>query len=70
MTATARQTYVPPTHFAMIEAALGNRDQAFEHLDSALSVRDARLTLLKIDPKWDPLRSDPRYQTALTRMGY
>ncbi len=67
---TARDTYVPPSHFAMIETALGNRDKAFEHLDTALSIRDARLTLLKVDPKWDGLRSDPRFQAALRRMGY
>jgi tetratricopeptide (TPR) repeat protein len=67
---TARDTYVPPSHFAMIETALGNRDQAFEHLDTALSIRDARLTLMKVDPKWDGLRSDPRFQAALRRMGY
>jgi DNA-binding winged helix-turn-helix (wHTH) protein/TolB-like protein/Flp pilus assembly protein TadD len=67
---TARDTYVPPSHFAMIETALGNRDKAFEHLDTALSIRDARLTLLKVDPKWDGLRSDPRFQAALRRMAY
>jgi adenylate cyclase len=67
---TVRETYVPPSHFAMIETALGNRDKAFEHLDTALSIRDARLTLLKVDPKWDGLRSDPRFQAALRRMGY
>jgi DNA-binding winged helix-turn-helix (wHTH) protein/TolB-like protein/Flp pilus assembly protein TadD len=70
LAATARDTYVPPSHFAMIETALGNRDKAFEHLDSALSIRDARLTLLKVDPKWDGLRSDPRFQAVLRRMGY
>jgi serine/threonine-protein kinase len=68
LTATARQTYVPPSHFAMIETALGNRDQAFAYLDAALSVRDARLTMLKVDPKWDALRSDPRFETTLRRM--
>jgi DNA-binding winged helix-turn-helix (wHTH) protein/TolB-like protein/Flp pilus assembly protein TadD len=70
LAAKARQTYVPPTHFAMIETALGNRDQAFEHLEEALSVRDARLALLNIDPKWNDLRSDPRFQQALRRMGF
>jgi DNA-binding winged helix-turn-helix (wHTH) protein/TolB-like protein/Flp pilus assembly protein TadD len=70
LAATARQTYVPPAHLAMIEAALGNRDQAFEYLDKAISVRDARLALLKIDPKWDNLRSDPRFQAALHRMNF
>ena len=54
----------------MIETALGNRDKAFEHLDTAVSVRDARLALLKIDPKWDGLRSDPRFQAVLRRMGF
>jgi len=68
LSATARQAYVPPTHFAMIETALGNRDKAFEYLDQALAVRDARLVLLKIDPKWDGLRSDPRFQATLRRM--
>lgn len=68
LAATARQTYVPPSHFAMIEAALGDRDKAFEFLDKALAIRDARLVLLKVDPKWDALRSDPRFQAALHRM--
>jgi DNA-binding winged helix-turn-helix (wHTH) protein/TolB-like protein/Tfp pilus assembly protein PilF len=68
LTATARQTYVPPSHFAMIETALGDRDKAFEYLDAALSVRDARLSLLKVDPKWDALRSDPRFEATLRRM--
>jgi DNA-binding winged helix-turn-helix (wHTH) protein/TolB-like protein/Flp pilus assembly protein TadD len=70
LAATARQTYVPPSHFAMIEAALGNRDKAFEYLDVALSVRDARLALLKVDPKWDALRPDPRFAAALRRMNF
>ena len=68
LAASARQNYVPPTHFAMIETALGNRDKAFEYLDQAISVRDARLTLLKVDPKWDGLRSDPRFASVLQRM--
>jgi len=68
LAATARQTYVPPSHFAMIETALGNRDKAFAYLDTALAGRDARLALLKIDPLWDDLRSDPRFQAALRRM--
>ena len=70
LAATARETYVPPSHFAMIEAALGNRDQAFEYLDAALSVRDARLSMLKVDPKWDALRSDPRFEATLRRMSF
>ena len=65
---TARHTYVPPTHFALIETALGERDQAFAHLDAAFAVHDARLALLKIDPKWDDLRDDPRFAALLQRL--
>jgi tetratricopeptide (TPR) repeat protein len=70
LSAAARKTYVPPSHLALIETALGNHDQAFAHLESALSMRDARLALLKIDPKWDDLRSDPRFDAILRRMGF
>jgi len=66
----ARHTYVPPTHLALIETALGDRDQAFAHLDAAFAVHDARLALLKIDPKWDDLRSDPRFATLLRRLNF
>lgn len=67
---TARHTYVPPTHFALIETALGERDQAFAHLEAAFAMHDARLALLKIDPKWDDLRSDPRFDALLRRLNF
>jgi DNA-binding winged helix-turn-helix (wHTH) protein/TolB-like protein/Tfp pilus assembly protein PilF len=70
LTETARHTYVPPTHFALIETALGERDQAFAHLEAAFAVHDARLALLKIDPKWDDLRSDPRFEGLLRRLDF
>jgi serine/threonine-protein kinase len=70
LSAAARDRYIPPTHFALIETALGNREQAFAHLEAALAVRDARLALLKIDPKWNDLRSDPRFAALLLRMGF
>jgi len=66
----AGHTYVPPSHLALIETALGDRDQAFAHLDAAFEVHDARLALLKIDPKWDDLRSDPRFAVLLRRLNF
>jgi tetratricopeptide (TPR) repeat protein len=65
---TARHIYVPPSHFALIETALGEHDQAFAHLDAAFAMHDARLALLKIDPKWEDLRSDPRFDALLRRL--
>lgn len=67
---TARHTYVPPTHLALIETALGEHDQAFAHLEAAFALHDARLALLKIDPKWDDLRSDPRFDALLRRLSF
>jgi tetratricopeptide (TPR) repeat protein len=67
---TASQTYVPPSHLALVETALGNRGAAIAQLEAALSVRDARLVFLKVDPKWDDLRSDPRFQSIMRQVGF
>lgn len=68
--AVARERYVPPTHLALVETALGNYDQAIEQLEAALAVRDARLAFLKADPKWDALRSRPRFQAIMQEVGF
>lgn len=69
LAATARETYVPPSHLAMINTALGNHDQAIAQLEAALSVRDVLLAFLRIDRKWDDLRADPRFQAVMRRVG-
>jgi hypothetical protein len=33
-------------------------------------VRDIHLVLLRIDPKWDPYRSDPRFESLQVRCGF
>lgn len=54
---------------ALIYAGLGKKDEAFEWLEEAYKVRDEGLTYLKIDPCLDPLRSDPRFDDLLSRVG-
>jgi len=54
---------------ALVYAGLGNKDEAFVWLEKAYQVRDKGLTFLKIDPCVDPLRSDPRFQNLLRRVG-
>jgi TolB-like protein/Flp pilus assembly protein TadD len=53
---------------AEVQAILGEKDRAIEILDGLLS-RPSALTVqnLQIDPIWDPLRSDPRFQDLLTK---
>lgn len=49
---------------AVIHAALGERDQAFDWLDRAYEERSAWLPYIRIEPRLDPLRKDERF-TAL-----
>ena len=62
------QTYVPPSSMAFIYGVLGDSDRAFSLLDRAFSERDVGLTFLKVEPWYDPLRSDPRFKALLKKM--
>jgi TolB-like protein/DNA-binding winged helix-turn-helix (wHTH) protein/Flp pilus assembly protein TadD len=62
--------YVPPYALALVHAGLGEHDAVFEWLDRAFDVHDVHLIYLPVDPKWDPYRSDPRFETLLMRCGF
>jgi len=47
----------------------GNKDQAFAYLEKAYLQHSSTLISLKVEPGFDPLRSDPRYQDLLRRVG-
>ena len=64
-----RQNGIGTYEVALIYAGLGEKDLAFEWLEKAYAVRDRGLTFLKVDPCLDPLRSDPRFQELLRRIG-
>ncbi|HEU4523506.1 MAG TPA: tetratricopeptide repeat protein, partial [Gemmatimonadales bacterium] len=66
--AESREHYLTPVAFAMLHAALGEPDLAFEWLDRALDDRRGWLAYLKVEPLLDPLRSDPRFTRLLERM--
>jgi TolB-like protein/DNA-binding winged helix-turn-helix (wHTH) protein/Tfp pilus assembly protein PilF len=53
---------------AIIYAALGDKDAAFEQLDQAYRGRDESLAFIKIDPNLEPLNSDPRFKVLLRRL--
>ncbi len=63
------QEYVPATSVALIYAGLGEKDQAFAWLDKAYEQRAFQLPGIKLDSRWDSLRSEPRFQDLLRRMG-
>jgi tetratricopeptide (TPR) repeat protein len=64
----ARHTYVPPHDFAMIYSALGETDAAFGCLKVAYQERFSLLVLLELDPRFDNLRTDPRFTNLLSRI--
>ena len=64
----ARARYVPPYFFAEIHIALGEKDRGFEELSRALDDRVANVTYMKVEPKLDPIRPDPRFAALLARM--
>jgi TolB-like protein/Tfp pilus assembly protein PilF len=63
------QHYVPPVNIALVHNGLGDQSDAVSWLDKACEERDVRLTLLKVDPRWDSFRSNPRFVAILKRIG-
>lgn len=66
----SKQHYISPYFIAMDYAMLGEKDLAFEWLEKAFQERSSWVVELRVDPLWDPLRSDPRYKELLQRMGF
>ena len=66
----ARQQDISSLHTAYVHVGLGNVDQAFEWLDRAYLERAGLLVFLKVEPIFDPLRSDPRFVDLLRRLRF
>ena len=62
--------YVSPFYMAAIFVAQGKHDEAFDWLQKAVNERDPNLPWLKVERKFDGLRSDPRYAEVLRSVGF
>jgi TolB-like protein/DNA-binding winged helix-turn-helix (wHTH) protein/Tfp pilus assembly protein PilF len=65
----ARAKYVTPYGMALVYAALGDKNQAFIWLNRAVEGRSHWLVWLNRDPRWDRLRSDPRFADLKKHVG-
>jgi hypothetical protein len=65
----SQQRYVSEFNLSVIHAGLGDLDSAFLALEKAFEVRDGRIPYLATEPRFAPLREDPRYQALVRRLG-
>ena len=65
----SKQRYVTPYIFAMIHLGLGEKDQAIDFLEKTYDDRDGyNLAFIKVDPFFDPLRGDPRFDAFVAKI--
>jgi TolB-like protein/Tfp pilus assembly protein PilF len=65
----AKRERIDPGFISWIYIALGDKDQAFAWLEKARQERAGQISWVKVEPKLDPLRSDPRFTELLRRLG-
>jgi serine/threonine protein kinase/tetratricopeptide (TPR) repeat protein len=68
MLALGQHRYVSPSDLAKAQLALGETDAAFGLLEQAFDERRGLLVYLRIEPIFDPVRTDPRFVDLLRRM--
>ncbi len=65
----AGRRFVSPYWLGLARTGLGDVPGALDQLERALAGRDAWLTWLKVEPRFDPLRAEPRFQALLRQTG-
>ncbi|HEY6189038.1 MAG TPA: protein kinase [Pyrinomonadaceae bacterium] len=64
-----QRTHVSPYDFTIIYTAVGERDLAFACLEKAFETRSEALVWLKVDPRLDQIRTDPRFISIQRKVG-
>jgi DNA-binding winged helix-turn-helix (wHTH) protein/TolB-like protein/Tfp pilus assembly protein PilF len=64
------QTYFPALDIALVYVGLNEKDLAFEWLEKAVEEHSPWLIHLNVDPRFDPIRSDPRFTRLVRRVGF
>jgi serine/threonine-protein kinase len=65
----SKTLYVSPYSVARVHTGLGDKEQALDWLEKACEQRHGILAYLKVEPVFDPLRSEPRFIGLLRKMG-
>jgi serine/threonine-protein kinase len=62
------ESYVSPWALASIHARLGETEEALDWLERAYEEHDSALVWLKVHPRFDALRNEPRFEALLARL--
>jgi TolB-like protein/Flp pilus assembly protein TadD len=65
----SKQRFIAPSVFALIYAGLANKDQAFAWLEKSIAEHELIISRFKVDHRFGPLRSDPRFADMVKRVG-
>ena len=69
LNARAANEYIDETLIVYVLIALGDKDQAFAWMDKAYQSRAGNLPWIIMEPKFDPIRSEPHFKDLVQRMG-
>jgi hypothetical protein len=69
MTGEAKPSFLSFFLLAAYHAELGEKDKAFAALNKSYENREVLIAGLKVDPRLDPLRSDPRFAELMRKVG-
>jgi len=67
-TTDANGSHLPAQYQAYVYAALDDYDRAFEWLAKAFEERESNVLWARVDPRFDPLRDDPRFEAFVKRV--
>jgi TolB-like protein/tetratricopeptide (TPR) repeat protein len=64
----AKSQYVSPYAFAVVLTALGDKAQAIDELEHGYNDTGFYISLIKVDPLFDSLRGDPRFEALVQKV--
>jgi tetratricopeptide (TPR) repeat protein len=65
-----RGSYLSPYYVALVHTVLGQQDQAMDWLERSYDQSDFTLVNVYTDPRFDALRTNPRFRDLIVRMGF
>lgn len=67
--AVSKQKAVSPFFFALVYTGLGEKESALQWLEKAYEQRSGSIRYLKVEPRLDSIRSDPKFADLMRRVG-